>query len=362
VSGHGVQWDIDDGIPSATPDVRLVTALGKRDALPDHGTLDAGACPYTSRTVATHVKTLATAFLLILLGGLPGVSAQAPEGAIVSSAYVPQRVYDTRRATFTDFEMMAADLARADVVLIGEQHDDANTHRLELAVLEALARRHVAVTLSLEMFERDVQASVDTYLSGASAEDDFLKTSRPWPRYAADYRPLVEFARRQHWPVVAANVPRRIAADVAKSGRSVVDSLSTADRPLAAADLQCPHDAYYDRFAEQMGGGTHQGGGSGTSAEGTTERYYWAQCIKDETMAESIASAFTKLEGRPGVIVHVTGSFHSDFGEGTGERVRRRLNGRRVATVSMLPVESLDGIVPDHDDLKRAEYLVYTIQ
>jgi len=79
-------------------------------------------------------------------------------------------------------------------------------------------------------------------------------------------------------------------------------------------------------------------------------------------MAESIAAAFTKLEGRPGVIVHITGSFHSDYGDGTGERVRRRLNGRRVATLSMLPVDSLDAIVPDRDDVKRAEYLVYTIK
>src|SRR6476646_10054475 len=167
------------------------------------------------------MKTVLAACALIAVAGLATVAAQAPS-APVSSTYVPQRVYDTRRATFSDFEMMTADLARADVVLIGEQHDDPNTHRLELAILEALARRHVAVTLSLEMFERDVQASIDTYLSGSSAEDDFLKTSRPWPRYASDYRPLVEFARRQHWPIVAANVPRRIAADVAKAGKPAV--------------------------------------------------------------------------------------------------------------------------------------------
>ena len=283
--------------------------------------------------------------------------AQGPPPA-PPSAYVPQRVYDTRRTTFTDFEMMTADLARADVVLIGEQHDDPNTHRLELAVLEGLARRNVAVTLSLEMFERDVQGSVDNYMSGSAVEDEFLKQSRPWPRYATDYRPLVEFARQRRWPVVAANVPRRIAADVAKLGKPAVDSLNATDRSLTAADLQCPHDAYFDRFAEEMGG--HQS--SGSSADNTTERYYWAQCIKDETMAESIASAYTKLEGRPGVVVHVTGSFHSDYGEGTGARVRRRLGGRRVATVSMIPVENLDALTPQPSDLKRADYLVYTIK
>jgi len=303
------------------------------------------------------VKTV-LAGTFVALAGLATVAAQSPPPT-APGAYVPQRVYDTRRATFSDFEMMTADLARADVILIGEQHDDPNTHRLELALLEALARRSVPVTLSLEMFERDVQGSVDIYLSGSSGEDEFLKNSRPWPRYSTDYRPLVEFARARRWPVVAANVPRRIAADVAKVGKPAVDSLNSTDRSLAAADLQCPHDAYFNRFAEQMGG--HQDS-SGSSADTTTERYYWAQCIKDETMAESVATAFTKLEGRPGAVVHVTGAFHSDYGEGTGERVRRRLAGRRVATLSIIPIESLDSIVPESSDLKRADYLVYTIK
>ena len=61
---------------------------------------------------------------------------------------------------------MLADVAKADVVFVGEQHDDPNTHRLEAAILDGLRRRGVAVTLSLEMFERDTQADVDSYLAG----------------------------------------------------------------------------------------------------------------------------------------------------------------------------------------------------
>ena len=99
-----------------------------------------------------------------------------------------------------------------------------------------------------------------------------------------------------------------------------------------------------------------------SAADTATERYYWAQCVKDETMAESIANAFAKLEGRPGAIVHFTGAFHSDYGAGTGERVRRRLAGRRVITVTAIPGDSLDDLSPDGDDLKRADYLIFTIK
>jgi uncharacterized iron-regulated protein len=109
--------------------------------------------------------------------------------------------------------------------------------------------------------------------------------------------------------------------------------------------------------------GNHKTPGSpGSTDAAATERYYWAQCVKDETMAESIAAAFAKQTGRPAVIVHVTGAFHSDFGAGTAERVRRRLEGRRVAVVSMLPVENLDTIAPGDNDRKRADYLVYTVK
>jgi uncharacterized iron-regulated protein len=213
------------------------------------------------------------------------------------------------------------------------------------------------------MFERDVQPGLDSYLAGSIGEEEFLKGARPWPRYATDYRPLVEMARAHRWPVVAANVPRRLASEVAKKGLAAVEALPQDQRPLAARQLQCPLDGYFDRFAGTMS--AHGGHGEKVSPEDTramTERYYFSQCVKDETMAESIAAAFDRQQGRPGTIVHYTGAFHSDFGAGTAERVRRRLPGRRVAIVSMLPVENLDALTPEGEDLERAEFLVYTIK
>ena len=265
-------------------------------------------------------------------------------------SYVPERVFDTRQNTFTDFETMLADLARADAVFLGEQHDDPNTHRLELAVLEGLARRGVQVIVSLEMFERDAQPALDRYLARAIGEPEFLKDARPWPRYATDYRPLVEFARARQLRVLASNVPRRIASEVAKQGLAAVAALG-GDRPLAAKDLTCPASgSYFDRFAAAMG--THQG---------STPNFYFAQCVKDETMGEAVADAFAHTTGRV-TIVHVNGAFHSDFGEGAAASARRRMPGRRVAVVSVLPVADLDTVKPAGDDLKRGEYLLFTLK
>jgi uncharacterized iron-regulated protein len=209
-----------------------------------------------------------------------------------------------------------------------------------------------------------VQPVLDRYLAGKVSEEEFLANSRPWPRYASNYRSLVEMAKAHRWPVVAANVPRRLATDVSKQGMRALEALSASDRAHAARDLQCPLDGYFERFVAAISG--HPAAGSEKASDEDTraanERMYQSQCLKDETMAESIATAFNAQAGRPGPIVHYTGAFHSDYGAGTVERVRRRLPGRRVAVVSILPEEDLDSLTPGDDDLRRAEYLVYTVK
>src|SRR3954462_11329728 len=103
---------------------------------------------------------------------------------VFAGSYVPERVFDTRKKGFSDFEVMLADLARADAVFVGEQHDDPNTHRLELAIVEGLTQRGVPVIVSLEMFERDVQPMLDRYTRGGTTEQQFLAEARPWPAYS----------------------------------------------------------------------------------------------------------------------------------------------------------------------------------
>jgi uncharacterized iron-regulated protein len=88
------------------------------------------------------------------------------------------------------------------------------------------------------------------------------------------------------------------------------------------------------------------------------ERYYLAQCVKDETMAESIARARGGV--RPRLVVHVNGAFHSDFGLGVVERVRRRLPTARVVVVTILPVRDIDRVEPDDGAYRRANFLIYT--
>ena len=272
------------------------------------------------------------------------------------------RVVDPAARVEVSASRMLARLARADVVIFGEQHDDAETHRAQRELLDALGRTARPVVLSLEMIERDVQPVLDHYLAGRIPEPEFLSRSRPWGNYATDYRPLVELARARGWRVVAANVPRPIASAVGRRGLAALDSLTTGERALAATSIQCPHDDYRIRFLEQMR--SHSPGSGGAPSAGDTlptamaERFYLAQCVKDETMAESMVQAVR--DGPRGAIVyHLTGAFHSDYHEGIVPRVRRRLPGADVVVVVGVPVADprAAAIAPQTG---RADFVIFT--
>ncbi|MEP6778936.1 MAG: ChaN family lipoprotein [Gemmatimonadaceae bacterium] len=292
--------------------------------------------------------------------------------------YVPNRVYDSRKKQWIDFETLTERANSSEMVFVGEQHDNSDGHALELALLEGIARRRKTgggpVVLSLEMFERDVQSDLNAYLSGEKDEQAFLAASRPWPNYANDYRPLVELARSLKWPVIAANVPRPLASAVSHGGLKALDTLNSNIRTQQiATDISCPRDDYFKLFSEVMSGG--HGGQTATAPtnadsvkaakateDAMTFRFYEAQCVKDETMGESVARslASAKASGGNALVVHMNGSFHTDYALGTAERAIKRAKGAKHIVISIVPTPNLD-TVDAKSMRKRADYLVFTL-
>jgi uncharacterized iron-regulated protein len=225
-----------------------------------------------------------------------------------------------------------ARLAGADVTYLGEFHDDPASHRLEVAVLEELAAKS-DLALSLEMFETDVQGLLDAYLAGTVSEAEFLAGSRPWPNYRTDYRPLVEFAKARGIPVVASNVPRRLASLVAKGGLAALGNLPDSEKRWAHIPASCPADAYWEEFRNVS---SHPG-----MPPDAVWKWYEAQCLKDETMARSIALAMGRRR-----VLHVNGAFHSDKALGTPMRVGLWRPGASSVVATVRPVPAAPPALP----------------
>jgi uncharacterized iron-regulated protein len=312
---------------------------------------------------------LSISLLLSALSSLnaqsPSVTPQASSAATVTPAaasgrYAPHRVYDTRRRRFIDLETLISRIAKdADVAFLGEFHNDPGTHVLQAAILEGVQRRREgAVVLALEMFERDVQTMLNEYLGGSLSEEEFLAKSRPWPNYRSDYRPMVEFAKAQGWPVVAGNVPRRLAQVVSRRGLVALDSIPEGDKPFIAREHVCSRNAYWERFRETMGDMSGHGMQmTPDQLEAMVWRTYEAQCVKDEAMAESIVAA---RAAHNTLVIHANGAFHSDYRLGTAERVKRRDPRARQIVVSFAPERDLDA-VNGRERRKLGDYVVFTL-
>ena len=316
----------------------------------------------TIRISAALFATLALTGCVSLGQAITSMAASSATPAVGYRIVAPATVTDATRV------QMVERLARADVVFFGEQHDDPETHRAEFEVLDAIGRTGRPVVLSLEMFERDVQGVVDDYLTGRVSEKDFLARARPWDRYATDYRRLIELAKEKHWPVVAANVPRPIASAVGRNGLAALDTLSPKDRHSAAQDNQCPRDDYHARFLESMQSHSAGAAPAGTAAAVAptvdslptvvAERFYLAQCVKDETMAESIVNARLAAP-RDAIVIHYDGAFHSDYSQGTVARVKRRQPGWTLAVVSAVPVAD-PAVAPIVTHSGLADFVIFT--
>jgi len=278
----------------------------------------------------------------LLLTALALLTGCASSGA--GSAGSDWIAVDTRTGESVTLAQMADALAASDVVFLGELHDSPVGHALQTRMLRLLAERRPELVLSLEMFERDVQPALDRYLAGELSEDAFLAGARPWPRYSSDYRPAVKWARAHGQPVLAANVPRPLAKRVSEDGLPAV-----ADEPHVPAFVDHAGGAYRARFDATM---ADHGGVDAASMR----RYFAAQCLKDEVMAQSIATSLLR-EHRGALVVHLCGKFHSDFGLGTVERLRGRVGALDVGLVSMRrgaldPVSTLSD-----DDRASADYV-----
>jgi len=243
------------------------------------------------------------------------------------------RIVSTSNDTAFSVKEVADAIVDADVVALGELHQTPDIHKTHHELIVALYERRPNMVIAMEMFERDVQNVLLQYLNGLIDEAEFRAAARPWPDYARDYRPVIEFAKQNQIIVLAANAPTPLARKAATEGLSSVFGDANLARETTA-----PKDDYWDSFCEMMDGHVGMLGPDGM------ERYYVAQCLKDDTMAEAITDHLQKRREQQDepLAILICGRMHSDHGRGTVARIKSRMPDLTVRVLSAETVEDLD--------------------
>jgi uncharacterized iron-regulated protein len=241
-------------------------------------------------------------------------------------------IRDGRSGQVIQFSEMLDCLAKADVVFLGETHNDETTHRVELAVYQGLlGRRDNKTLLAMEMFERDVQSDLNAYLAGEIDEATFLAKSRPWGNYMAAYRPLIELAKKTGVPVVASNFPRPLIMKLAMQGQKALEQLPDGERAQAPREFHPNTPAYWRRADNAIRGHLQMM----RSQQGDDERLYSTQSLWDNAMGEACGDALDKFPDH--LVLHINGGFHSEYWDGTVHQLKVRKPDAKVLTVSILP-------------------------
>jgi uncharacterized iron-regulated protein len=278
------------------------------------------------------------AFLLLIILSVPLTSFRSDKPAYM--------LYDSEGKK-VKYEKMIQSVSASDVVFFGELHDNPIAHWLEYEVTSDL---YTVVGDRLvqgaEMFEADNQLMLDEYLSAAYEADKFEAEVKLWKNYKTDYKPLVEFARKNNLPFIATNIPRRYASVVARKGLEALEELPSESRNYIA-----PLPVFYDPEVKCYKDMMEMGGMPGMGGK-ANDNFPKAQAIKDATMAHFILKNLG--EGR--LFIHYNGSYHSENYLGIIYYLKRERPDIKVSTITTVLQADTSALSPEYTG--TADYIV----
>ena len=231
------------------------------------------------------------------------------------------------------------ELADYDVIFIGEHHDNSINHWLEKRLTEALfEKKNGQIILGAEMFERDNQQALNSYLTGKIEAKNLKDSVRLWKNYETDYMPLVDFAKDKKLNFIATNVPRKYASQTSKNGINSLNELPEVEKKFIAklpieVTLETPG---YKEMKSLMGDHVD---------EMKLMNFISAQAIKDATMAESI---FQNLQSGK-TFIHYNGDYHSKQYGGIYWYLKKKNPNLKIAIISVFESEKPDLFLPEKD-------------
>jgi uncharacterized iron-regulated protein len=239
---------------------------------------------------------------------------------------------------------IAARAQHAQVIYLGESHDNPHHHRNQARVLEAMLAGGARPALAFEMLTQSQQGAADEAMlgsTGPAALGTLLKwQERGWPAFDM-YRPLFDLARRDGLPVVALDLDQPAVRRVATAG---LGALPDQERSALASRL-APDARREDGIARDI-----EAAHCGLLPAGAVPGMVDAWHARNVTMARRILQV---LQRAPQVVV-IVGRGHQAPG-GLADQVEALRPGTRQLVVDLVEVggEDPEQAAPDNPLARR---------
>lgn len=251
------------------------------------------------------------------------------------------KIFD-KNGNAVSYQTMLENTAKADILFIGELHNNPIAHWMEYEITKDLFELYnEKMVLGAEMYEADNQELLNEYLQDKITYKTFKEQARLWPNNETDYQPLLDFAKKNKLHFVAANVPRRYANIVYKSGLEALNEISKdAKKWIAPLPIKYnPELSCYKDMIAMMGG--HGG-----------DNIPKSQALKDASMAYFILENIIK----DGIFIHYNGAYHSNNYQGIVWYIKDQKPKLNVATITTVEQDDVNKLNEESKNL--ADFII----
>lgn len=236
------------------------------------------------------------------------------------------KLWDMKSRSFIDEATLLSRINAANVVLLGEVHDNPLHHDFQKKLLQAQLDSGSRPSLLMEQFNSDSQEQLDAALANPNRDEAFSHAAEfikfgDWQLYA----PLLSMAVDYKLPVIAANISNAQLKPVMQQGFNVYDP-----EDLKRVAVEAVWSESRDNFLSLSMEGTHCGQLSPQSRAGLVR----GQRLRDALMVNAAVSSF----GRG--IVGIVGRNHARRDIGLPLYFAARNPAARILSIGMIEVAS----------------------
>lgn len=223
-------------------------------------------------------------------------------------------ILDTAAGRTIAFEDLIDQLARVQVVYVGERHTLPAHHTFQRRVIEALVQRGTLKQVGMEMFDHTYQAKLDKWVEGQWDWPEFLRQTHWYANWGFDdslYHEILESVRMHKLRLVGLNIPFCLPPKIATGGLA---SLSDREKALLPEKIDTGNPDHRD-YVHTI----YARHGNMLKGRDVFEYFYEAQCAWEDGMASAVAGHCAD-----GQMVALAGNGHIIRKFGIPDRAHRR--------------------------------------
>jgi len=253
------------------------------------------------------------------------------------------QIVDSRSGQSLGVDALVERMAAADVVYLGESHDNADHHAKQKQLLEALVARGMMPVLGFEFFDVGQTGYLQQYVSGQASmmqlhggaspltPEQRLRRQLGWQeRSDRDwdfYFQLIELAKTHQLSIFGADLAAGIKLRLSRVGISGLNPVES----YQLVRMQNPGDDYrelmYAKFRE---------GHCGWGEEPMLSRLYQTWNARNNRMAESIVQMASGSDGAP--VVMILGNGHTEHNRAVYGQVAYLNPGLQQLNLALQPI------------------------